>query len=47
VPITSILCLTVIGIIALINGVNGTLLAGLGVIISGLGGFYAGKVKKP
>lgn len=45
VPITSILCLTALGIMALINDIDGTLLAGLGVVIAGLGGFYASKVK--
>jgi len=43
--IVAILCITALEIIAITQGINGTLLAGSIAIIAGLGG-YAVKVKR-
>lgn len=37
--ILAILCLTALGIVAMANNINGMLLAGIGTLIGGLGGF--------
>lgn len=45
--ITAILCITLLMGYALYRNVDGTILAGALVIIAGLGGYVAGKAKKP
>lgn len=46
VTLTAILCITLLEAIALVKGVDGTILAAVIAAIAGLGGFSLGQIKK-
>jgi len=45
VTILAIICITILEIVAITQGVNGALLAGTIAVIAGLGGYQAHRVK--